>query len=58
MIGAQSGLGYLIIDARNNLRSDILVADIVIIGLIGLLLDTALKYSETLLLKRWGLVKE
>ena len=51
MIGAQSGLGYLIIDARNNLRSDILVADIVIIGLIGLLLDTALKYSETLLLK-------
>lgn len=58
MIGAQSGLGYLIIDARNNLRSDILVADIVIIGLIGLLLDTALKYSETLLLKTWGLVKE
>ena len=58
MIGAQSGLGYLIIDARNNLRSDILVADIAVIGLIGFLLDALLKFAEGRILKRWGLEKE
>ncbi|MBQ8707144.1 MAG: ABC transporter permease [Succinivibrionaceae bacterium] len=58
MIGAQSGLGYLIIDARNNLRSDILVADIAVIGLIGFVLDSLIRYAEGRILKRWGLEKE
>lgn len=39
MVGAQSGLGYLIIDARNNLRMDLLLAAMVSIGAIGILLD-------------------
>lgn len=39
MVGAQSGLGYLIIDARNNLRMDLLLAAMVTIGAIGILLD-------------------
>lgn len=51
MVGSQSGLGYLIIDARNNLRADILMATIIVIGLIGLLLDCILKTLEKLLLK-------
>lgn len=46
MVGAQSGLGYQIIDARNNIRADILLATILVIGLIGLLLDTALELLE------------
>ncbi len=46
MVGAQSGLGYQIIDARNNVRADILLATIIVIGLIGLLLDTILKIIE------------
>lgn len=54
MVGAQSGLGYLVIDARNNLRADILFADIIVIGLIGLLLDTLLKAVEKQILKAWG----
>lgn len=54
MVGAQSGLGYLVIDARNNLRADILFADIIVIGLIGLLLDTLLKVAEKQILKAWG----
>lgn len=54
MTGAQSGLGYLVIDARNNLRADILFADIIVIGLIGLLLDTLLKAAEKQILKSWG----
>lgn len=54
MVGAQSGLGYQIIDARNNIRADILLATILVIGLIGLLLDTALELLEKRILKAWG----
>ena len=54
MVGAQSGLGYQIIDARNNVRADILLATIFVIGLIGLLLDTLLKMVERRVLKAWG----
>lgn len=54
MVGAQSGLGYQIIDARNNVRADILLATILVIGLIGLLLDTVLKMLEERILKAWG----
>ena len=54
MVGAQSGLGYQIIDARNNVRADILLATILVIGLIGLILDTLLKLLEKRVLKAWG----
>lgn len=54
MTGAQSGLGYLVIDARNNLRADILFADIIVIGLIGLILDSLIKFAEKRILKSWG----
>lgn len=54
MVGAQSGLGYLIIDSRNNLRADVLIATIIVIGLIGLLLDTLLKKLEKRVLGLWG----
>lgn len=54
MVGAQSGLGYQIIDARNNIRADILLATIFVIGLLGLLLDTLLKVIEKQILKAWG----
>lgn len=51
MMGAQSGLGFLVIDARNNLRLDILLAAIATIGLTGLALDSAIKVVEKRLLK-------
>lgn len=54
MIGTQSGLGYLIIDARNNLRTDILAAVIIVIGLIGLGIDALMKYLENLVKEKWG----
>ena len=54
MVGSQSGLGYLIIDSRNNLRADTLMAVIIIIGIIGLLLDTVLGLLEKQILKKWG----
>lgn len=39
MIGTQSGLGYLIVDARNSMRLDLVIAGIITIGFTGLLLD-------------------
>ncbi|WP_081358357.1 ABC transporter permease [Ruminococcus albus] len=54
MVGAQSGLGYQIIDARNNIRADILLATILVIGIIGILLDGLLKIIEKVILKSWG----
>lgn len=56
MVGAQSGLGYLIIDARNNLRTDLVLAGIIFIGLSGLLLDKAIKILEKWIGKNWGIV--
>ncbi|MBU5315712.1 ABC transporter permease [Clostridium bornimense] len=54
MVGAQSGLGYLIIDARNNLRYDMLLAGIVFIGVIGLILDKAIEVVEKKIGSKWG----
>lgn len=51
MVGAQSGLGYLIIDARNNLRMDLLLAAMVTIGAIGLLLDVLIGQLEKRIMK-------
>lgn len=54
MVGAQSGLGYQIIDARNNIRADILLATIIVIGVIGIILDSLLKFIEKRIMKAWG----
>lgn len=56
MVGAQSGLGFLIIDARNNLRSDLLLAGIIFIGVSGLLLDKVIKILEKWIGRNWGIV--
>lgn len=55
MAGSQSGLGYLITDARNNLETDLLMAAIVVIGVLGLILDLLMGYAEEQAAKRWGL---
>lgn len=54
MIGAQSGLGYLIVDSRNSLSLDVVLASIIIIGLLGLLLDKSIRYFENWVTKIWG----
>jgi len=56
MIAVNSGLGYLIIDARNaGKRYDLVVAGMVLIGLIGLGLDYLVRRMELLDQVRWGL---
>jgi NitT/TauT family transport system permease protein len=55
MIAVDSGLGFLIVDARNaGNRYDLVVAGMVIIGLIGLLLDTAMRSLERIKSVRWA----
>jgi len=49
MIAVTSGLGYLIVDARNaGKRYDLVVAGMLLIGVIGLLLDQGLRRLERL----------
>jgi len=48
MIAVNSGLGFLIVDARNaGNRYDLVVAGMVVIGLIGLLLDAGMRSLES-----------
>lgn len=55
MIAVNSGLGYLIIDARNaGMRYDLVVAGMVMIGLIGLALDYLVRRLEQVDEVRWG----
>ena len=58
MIAVNSGLGYLIIDARNaGKRYDLVVAGMVMIGIIGLVLDLLIRRLEKLDAVRWGYSK-
>lgn len=55
MIAVNSGLGYLIIDARNaGKRYDLVVAGMVMIGVIGLVLDVLVRQLEKFDEVRWG----
>jgi NitT/TauT family transport system permease protein len=54
MVAINSGLGYLIIDARNaGNRYDLVVAGMVAIGVIGFLLDTLTRRLERMDEVRW-----
>lgn len=55
MIAVDSGLGYLVIDSRNSgKRYDLVVAAMLLIGVIGLVLDSAFRRLEKLPSVRWG----
>ena len=54
MIGAQSGLGFLIVDARNMLNLEDVLSAIFFIGLFGFIIDRIISYLEKLILIRFG----
>lgn len=59
MIAVNSGLGFLIVDARNaGNRYDLVVGGMVIIGMIGLLLDAGMLSIERMEGVRWGYVED
>lgn len=54
MIAVRSGLGFLIIDARNALRMDLVVVGMITIGAIGIALDAAFAALARAPMLRWG----
>lgn len=54
MIAGRDGLGYLIWDARNGLRMDLLVVGMIVIGIIGVGLDRLLVRLTRVPSVRWG----
>ncbi|MBT2583884.1 ABC transporter permease [Planococcus sp. ISL-109] len=55
MIGAQSGLGFLIVDSRNTLNLDYVLAGIIFIGVSGFLLDRMISVLERWVGKHYGM---
>jgi NitT/TauT family transport system permease protein len=54
MIALRSGLGYMIMDSRNaGNRYDLVIAGMIIIGVIGLSLDTSMRRLERIRWVRW-----
>jgi NitT/TauT family transport system permease protein/taurine transport system permease protein len=45
LVGANSGLGFLINDARTVLRTDYILVGMLAIGIIGLCLDMLIRYT-------------
>jgi NitT/TauT family transport system permease protein len=54
MIARESGLGYLILDARSGLRMDLVVVSMVTIGMIGIGLDLLFSQLARIESVRWG----
>lgn len=54
MIAGRDGLGFAVWDARNGLRTDLLVSAMVVIGLIGIGLDRLLMRLTQIPSVRWG----
>jgi NitT/TauT family transport system permease protein len=54
MIALRSGLGYMIMDSRNaGNRYDLVIAGMIIIGIIGLSLDSTMRRLERIRWVRW-----
>jgi NitT/TauT family transport system permease protein len=58
MIAVDSGLGYLIMDARNANYYDRVVGAMITIGLIGIALDWGMRRLERIDEVRWGFTKQ
>jgi NitT/TauT family transport system permease protein len=54
MIAVRSGLGFLIVDARNGLRMDLVVCGMITVGMIGIGLDVVFARLARIKSVRWG----
>ena len=55
LLGTNTGIGYLIIDARQILRYDLIMAGIVLIGVLGFCMDKLLTQFEKFVADKWGI---
>lgn len=58
MMGVRSGLGFLIMDSRNNMQPDVLLATICVIAVLGLILDKIVSFFEVRINRLWGIQTE
>ncbi len=54
MVAGADGLGFAILDARNGLRTDLVVVEMIVIGTIGVCIDRVLSGLMTIPSVRWG----
>jgi NitT/TauT family transport system permease protein len=54
MIAGRDGLGFAVMDSRNGLRTDILVVEMIVIGIVGVGIDRALEQLTKIPSVRWG----
>jgi NitT/TauT family transport system permease protein len=54
MLAGRDGLGFAVWDARNGLRTDLLVVEMIVIGLIGVGIDRLLVALTRIKSVRWG----
>jgi NitT/TauT family transport system permease protein len=54
MIAGRDGLGFAVMDSRNGLRMDLLAAEMVVIGTVGMALDRVLERLSRIPSVRWG----
>ena len=54
MIAGRDGLGFAVMDARNGLRTDLLVVEMIVIGVIGVFIDRLLVQLTKVPSVRWG----
>ncbi len=55
MLGSQSGLGYLIVDSRNFLRTDWIISGMLVVGLLGLVINEIIGWAEKTINRKWGI---
>ena len=54
MVAGADGLGFAILDARNGLRTDLVVVEMIVIGTIGMVIDRLLSGLMHIPSVRWG----
>lgn len=54
MVAGRDGLGFAIMDARNGLRTDLVVVGMIVIGVIGIVIDRLITNLTRLPNVRWG----
>lgn len=55
LIVASAGVGYMMVQGQSNVSTPTVVAGMIAIGVVGLLIDVALRQMEVLVLRRRGL---
>lgn len=54
LIVVSSGIGYVMVQGQSNLSPSTVVSAMVVIGLVGLAIDTALRFAEARVSAKWG----